>query len=126
MLMPAASMARFNQNLIVLGDFNIDRKDDPLYQAFVSTGLHPPTELEGLPRTIFDDPGKEHFFDQIAWFTGEDGGSGLEPPLAYDRLGGSFDFPMVLLKDMTTTELSWRISDHFPLWAGFSVRMPSA
>ncbi|MGH9893988.1 MAG: endonuclease/exonuclease/phosphatase family protein [bacterium] len=32
-------------NLIALGDFNIDRKDDPLYQAFTSTGLRPPDPL---------------------------------------------------------------------------------
>jgi hypothetical protein len=28
-----------------LGDFNIDRRDDPLYQAFTSTGLRPPDAL---------------------------------------------------------------------------------
>ena len=31
----------WDQNLIALGDFNIDREDDPLYQAFTSTGLTP-------------------------------------------------------------------------------------
>jgi hypothetical protein len=31
----------WDQNLIALGDFNIDRQDDPLYQAFTSTGLTP-------------------------------------------------------------------------------------
>jgi len=113
----------FNQNLIALGDFNIDRAKDPLYEAFVSTGLRPPPEIEGLRRTIFDDPGKEHHFDQVAWFTGEDGsGPRLEPPLRYDRQAGNFDFVPVLLKSMSTVELSWRISDHYPLWVGFSVR----
>jgi len=29
----------WSQNLIALGDFNIDRQADPLWQAFVSTGL---------------------------------------------------------------------------------------
>ena len=24
----------FNENILVLGDFNIDRRDDPLHQAF--------------------------------------------------------------------------------------------
>src|SRR6266498_3697817 len=43
-------------NLIALGDFNIDRQDDPLYQAFTSTGLRPPAGLHHVPRTIFDDP----------------------------------------------------------------------
>jgi hypothetical protein len=35
----------WNANLIVLGDFNLDRIGDPLYEAFVSTGLWPPAEL---------------------------------------------------------------------------------
>jgi hypothetical protein len=39
---------RWNSNLIVLGDFNLDRIGDPLYEAFISTGLWPPAELKGL------------------------------------------------------------------------------
>ena len=46
----------YGHNLIALGDFNIDRKDDPLHQAFTSTGLTPAPGLDGLPRTIFDKP----------------------------------------------------------------------
>jgi endonuclease/exonuclease/phosphatase family metal-dependent hydrolase len=46
----------WDQNLIALGDFNIDRRDDPLYQAFTSTGLTPAAPLLGLRRTIFDTP----------------------------------------------------------------------
>ncbi|MCA1705043.1 MAG: endonuclease/exonuclease/phosphatase family protein, partial [Actinobacteria bacterium] len=44
----------WGHNLIALGDFNIDRINDPNFEAFTSTGLRPPMELEGLPRTIFD------------------------------------------------------------------------
>jgi hypothetical protein len=43
----------WNSNLIVLGDFNLDRIGDPLYEAFVSTGLWPPAELNTVPRTIW-------------------------------------------------------------------------
>ena len=59
----------WGHNLIALGEFNIDRGDDPNYQAFTSTGLRPPAELMGAPRTIFDGPAAAHFYDQIAWFT---------------------------------------------------------
>jgi hypothetical protein len=59
----------WDHNLIALGDFNIDRGDDPLFQAFTSTGLTPAPPLVGLPRTIFDKPGAAYFYDQIAWFT---------------------------------------------------------
>ena len=58
----------WNQNLFVLGDFNIDRLDDPLYEAFISTGLFTPGDLSAVPRTIFDDDKSRHFYDQIAWF----------------------------------------------------------
>lgn len=59
----------WDHNLIALGDFSIDRADGPLFQAFTSTGLVPVPQLAGLPRTVFDDPGAEHFYDRIAWFT---------------------------------------------------------
>jgi len=46
----------WDHNLIALGDFNIDRRGDPLHDAFVSTGLDIPDELQDAPRTIFSDP----------------------------------------------------------------------
>ncbi|AOT04342.1 hypothetical protein [Arthrobacter sp. U41] len=39
----------WNSNLIVLGDFSLDRIGDPLYEAFISTGLWPPAELNAAP-----------------------------------------------------------------------------
>ncbi|TLS44418.1 hypothetical protein FE633_20660 [Streptomyces montanus] len=59
----------WDHNLIALGDFNIDCAGDPLFAAFTATGLVPAPQLAVLPRTTFDDPGAEHFYDQIAWFT---------------------------------------------------------
>ncbi|MYT03197.1 MULTISPECIES: endonuclease [Streptomyces] len=59
----------WDHNLVALGDFNIDRVGDPLFEAFTSTGLTPAPQLADLPRTIFDKPGAAHFYDQIAWFT---------------------------------------------------------
>jgi hypothetical protein len=52
----------WGENLIALGDFNIDRQVDEngdvdeLYKAFIETGLMPPDNLNHVPRTIFDDP----------------------------------------------------------------------
>jgi len=37
----AGGSDEFGDNLMALGDFNIDRANDPLYQAFVATGLRP-------------------------------------------------------------------------------------
>ena len=114
----------WDHNLIALGDFNIDRRGDALHDAFVSTGLDIPEDLQGVPRTIFADPGRPHldkFYDQIAWFAGRNGLPALS--LRYSR-GGFFDFAKAALtaRGLTKTQLSWRISDHYPLWAEFSTR----
>jgi len=109
----------WDQNLIALGDFNIDREDDPLYQAFTSTGLTPAPPLTGLRRMIFDELDTPHYYDQIAWFTR---GQKKRPVLNLDCTGGgSFDFVPELRGERTLTQLSWHISDHYPLWAEFAV-----
>ena len=120
----ARDINAWDHNLIALGDFNIDRKDDLLYQAFTSTGLFTPPDLNRVPRTIFSDPfnpEKDKFYDQIAWFLGVDKVPALS--LRYNR-GGTFDFLKVALKgrNLPKDQVSWRISDHYPLWAEFLVR----
>ena len=116
----------WNRNLMVLGDFNIDRHDDPLWRAFFATGLYPPAVLHDVPRTIFDDDKKRHFYDQISWFTPmlPDGRTvsrveGIE----FTHVGGNVDFlPHVLTgSGLDRTQMSWRISDHYPLWLEFRV-----
>jgi len=119
----ARDVNSWDHNLIALGDFNIDRHGDPLYQAFTSTGLFTPDDLNKIPRTIFDDPLKpdtNSFYDQIAWFVGAHNIPALS--LRYAR-GGSFDFLRVPLRSLglPKDQLSWRISDHYPLWAEFLV-----
>ncbi len=114
----------WDHNVIALGDFNIDRRGDALHDAFVSSGLDIPADLQEVPRTIFSDPEKPHlnkFYDQIAWFTGRHGSPALS--LKYLR-GGFFDFTKAALKSrgLSKAQLSWRISDHYPLWTEFSVR----
>ena len=115
----ANEAAEWGHNLICLGDFNIDRKDDPLFQAFTSTGLTSSPALNNVPRTIFDDPGAGHFYDQIAWFVDDAKGPALSLRCTN---AGSFDFVPLWQQDLTTTQLSWRISDHYPLWVEFSVQ----
>lgn len=113
----------WNRNLLVLGDFNLDRTDDPLYQAFISTGLWPPAELSHVPRTVFDAPKAQHHYDQIAWFndpTKPDLPSLLRG-IDYTGRCGSFDFLPYALSGLTKTQASWRISDHYPLWVEFTV-----
>jgi hypothetical protein len=112
-----------NKNLLVLGDFNLDRLGNPLYEAFVSTGLWPPAVLNDVPRTIFDNDRTRHFYDQIAWFgdTTDRGGQGLLDGLTFTGQGGTFDFLPHVFAGLTKNEVSWRISDHYPLWVEFAV-----
>lgn len=111
----------WNGNLLVLGDFNLDRLGNPLFDTFVSTGLWPPSELAGIPRTIFQDHDESgNFYDQIAWFSTPDGTSRLAS-MEYLHRAGSFDFVPHVLADLTRSQLSWRISDHYPLWVEFSL-----
>jgi len=108
----------WNTNLMVLGDFNLDRIGDPLYEAFISTGLWPPTELDTVPRTSFDNDRTRNFYDQIAWFSTPDGTSLLQG-LTYGHAAGSFDFIPHAFRGLSRNEVSWRISDHYPLWCEF-------
>jgi endonuclease/exonuclease/phosphatase family metal-dependent hydrolase len=110
----------WGHNLLALGDFNIDRRGDALYEAFTSTGLCPPDELSDVPRTIFDDEHDRHFYDQIAWFREPSGTPRLT--LRYTGRAGAFDFVPRLQAGATRQELSWQISDHYPLWAEFDLR----
>ena len=63
----------------------------------------------------------DKFYDQIAWFTGKNGLPALS--LRYSR-GGFFDFTKAALakRSLTKTQLSWRLSDHYPLWVEFATR----
>lgn len=97
-------------NLIVLGDFNIEKRiGDPLFDAFCETGLVVPEPLRIL-RTTFGVDAK--YYDQIAWFMGK-----------FDLLGGArggvIDFVDAVLPELSTSQMSFRISDHFPLWVEF-------
>ena len=110
---------RWNQNLVALGDFNVDRRGDPLFEAFTSTGLEPAPGLDEVPRTIFGTGGQAKYYDQIAWFVDRTKG----PMLGLEWLSsGSFDFVPLLQGGLTKTALSWKLSDHYPLWVEFSAR----
>ncbi|WP_217912775.1 endonuclease/exonuclease/phosphatase family protein [Miltoncostaea marina] len=108
----------FSRNMIVLGDFNIDRWDDANWRAFVSRGLSPPEALLDLPRTIFAGGGGTHsFYDQIAWFT-----LGAREALTLPFVAaGSFPWDDHVLVGLSNVSKSWRISDHFPLWSEFAL-----
>jgi endonuclease/exonuclease/phosphatase family metal-dependent hydrolase len=113
----AKDLKKWGHSLITLGDFNIERKDDVAYQAFVSNKLYIPEDLENINRTIFN---KISFYDQIAWF--KNSSSEFQINLDYVK-GGVYNFKGKILTDRnyTDSQLSFRISDHLPLWAEFKL-----
>ena len=114
----ASDINAYDQNLIVLGDFNIDARGDILDQTFLSEGLYVPEELQTLSRSIFDET---KYYDQIAWFNSPDKN---RPKLSLEFMGaGNYDFVQTALKnrDLTKQKLSFMISDHYPLWANFRI-----
>lgn len=117
----AERKTRYSGNLLVLGDFNIDRAGDRNYEAFTSAGLEIPLGLINQPRTVFDRgaPNPKKFYDQIAWFK-----SGQERRLTLNlERAGSFDFaPFLYQSDpaLSMRAMSYRVSDHLPLWVEFT------
>ncbi|GIK37673.1 MAG: deoxyribonuclease [Chloroflexota bacterium] len=100
------------RNLIVLGDFNIDdRGDNPLFQAFISTGLIVPAPLLNLKTTYATKP---KFYDQIAWFMGD-----LD--LLSGEKAGVINFAGAVYRELVPLQMSFRVSDHFPLWVEFVI-----
>jgi len=100
------------KNLIVLGDFNIEtRGNNPLFNAFVSSGLYVPDPLLNLRTTFNTEP--KHY-DQIAWFRDD-----LD--LLYRGRAGVIDFAGSVYQDISMNSMSFRVSDHFPLWVEFII-----
>jgi hypothetical protein len=98
-------------NLIVLGDFNIDRRQgNPLFDAFVETGLWVPVELRDMSTTY---GAQAKHYDQIGWFRDDF-------QLMPTGRAGRVDFAGAVFKELSLLQMSYRVSDHFPLWIEFS------
>jgi len=113
----AGDINAYHQNLIALGDFNIEQRGDLLDRTFLSEGLFVPEALQNdrVTRSIFNET---KYYDQIAWFNG----SGNRPRLSLDfGDGGHYDFVGRALanRDLSKLGLSYMISDHYPLWVEF-------
>jgi endonuclease/exonuclease/phosphatase family metal-dependent hydrolase len=117
----AADRNSWNQNLICLGDFNIDRHESDLWQAFTSTGLTVPEPI-ARPRTIGGKP-LEGFYDQIAWFAEDAAAENPLLSLEFTGEAAMFDWSETVLakSKLTRSQKSYRMSDHYPLWAEFSL-----
>ncbi|HEY76947.1 MAG TPA: hypothetical protein G4O00_12390 [Thermoflexia bacterium] len=65
----------------------------------------------GLKTTYGTEP---KYYDHVAWFMGD-------LILNYNRQAGVVDFAGAVYKEMTLRQMSYRVSDHFPLWVEFVV-----
>lgn len=115
----ASDINAYHQNLITLGDFNIDKRGDLLNETFLSEGLYVPPQLQNkeVTRSIFN---QTKYYDQIAWFNNNKN----IPNLSMEFInGGNYDFVKTALtnRDCSKHSLSFLMSDHYPLWAEFKL-----
>ncbi len=115
----ASNVNAYDQNLIALGDFNIDERGDLLDDTFLSEGLYVPPQLQNkeVTRSIFNTT---KYYDQIAWFNNNE----KIPDLSMEFVdGGNYDFVTHALSNrkISKRSLSYLISDHYPLWAEFNI-----
>lgn len=114
----ASDINAYDQNLIVLGDFNIEARGDFLDKTFLSEGLYVPDDLQKVSRSIFN---KDKYYDQIAWFNTAEK---KRPKLSLEFLSaGNYDFVETALinRGLQKQELSYMMSDHYPLWVNFKI-----
>lgn len=117
----ATDINAYDHNLIVLGDFNIEKRGGVLDKTFLSEGLHVPPDLQNpaVLRSIFPTK-KDKYYDQIAWF--QDAAN--IPSLSMNFMqGGNYDFVPLLWDSAVNsrTRFTWKMSDHYPLWVEFDV-----
>ncbi|APG62286.1 endonuclease [Sphingorhabdus lutea] len=99
-----------DKDIIVMGDFNIPSRNDPMFAAITSTGLELPHAL------IADDFGtnlaRNKRYDQILHLA--------RYPDNFTNAGGVLDFyasdHKPLFPDLDKRAFTYELSDHLPLW----------
>lgn len=113
----AKEMNEYEQNFFVMGDFNIEARGDLLHKTFIAEGLQIPEAMthKEVTRSIFD---QTKFYDHIAWFDTGNPTQNME-----FAQGGNFDFIGKVLNNrgLSKVNISFMISDHYPLWAEFKI-----
>lgn len=102
-----------DQDIIVMGDFNIPSLEDPTFKAITKHGLQMPAALAGLKHG--SNLAKDKRYDQILHY----------PTFAekFTNAGGVLDFYIdaAHIKElfpgkMTPAQYTYQMSDHLPLW----------
>lgn len=101
-----------DKDIILMGDFNIPKVGDTLYDAITSKGLSMPAALRGKHGTNL---AKDRSYDQILHYA--------KHTKSFTKHAGVLDFykgdhkPLFPGIKMTKTEFTYQLSDHLPLWA---------
>ncbi len=102
-----------DNDIIVMGDFNIPSRNDALFKAITKNGLQIPKALLGMEHG--SNLEKDKRYDQILHYP--------VFPESFTNAGGVLDFYVDEngIKDlfpggMTKTEFTFQMSDHLPLW----------
>lgn len=113
----ASNERSLGRSLLLIGDFGTDRGEDPLYESFVRGSIFTPAGLDAAPRTVFDVDESSRFVDHFAWFRDD----GRRPVMCLEYTGNSgyIDFLGTVHSEQASSSLSWRVSDHYPLWIEF-------
>lgn len=92
----AAEKTAWSHNMILLGDFNIFKREDHTYEAITKAGFATPEELQKLPSNAL----KNKFYDQIAFKV---------RPGRFETTGkaGVFDFFESIFKDDVADETEY-------------------
>lgn len=101
-----------DKDLIVMGDFNIPSRTDPLFKAITKNGLQIPKALLGAHGTDLE---KDKRYDQILHYP--------IYPENFTNAGGELDFYIdeahireLFPAGMTKEKFTFQLSDHLPLW----------
>ncbi|MCX6899036.1 MAG: endonuclease/exonuclease/phosphatase family protein [Verrucomicrobia bacterium] len=101
-----------DKDLIVMGDFNIPSRTDPLFAAITRHGLQVPKALLGAHGTNLE---KDKRYDQILHYP--------IYPENFTNAGGELDFyiddahiKQLFPGGMTKGKFTYQLSDHLPLW----------
>jgi Endonuclease/Exonuclease/phosphatase family len=106
----AAEKTAEDKDIIVMGDFNIPSRTDPMFVAITSTGLQIP---KALAKDEFgSNLARDKRYDQILHLS--------RFPETFTNAGGVVDFyasdHKPLFPALTKEEFTFQMSDHLPLW----------
>jgi endonuclease/exonuclease/phosphatase family metal-dependent hydrolase len=99
-----------DKDVIVMGDFNIPSRTDPMFKAITSTGLEIPKAL--IKDEFGTNLARDKRYDQILHFARFSD--------SFTNAGGVLDFyagdHKPLFPDLTKDQFTYQMSDHLPLW----------